>query len=83
MNFTEVRWILGPFAIVCGLYWFWLNRKINKRKKVKEKVNNLTCPKCKQSYPIEKDRPIEKCPKCQLNLLTLEEFLKHIKGQRS
>ncbi|MCP3942904.1 MAG: hypothetical protein GY710_15650 [Desulfobacteraceae bacterium] len=82
MDFTGINWILGPFAIISGIYWIGLNIKVSKRKKKEKKpksVNNLICPKCKQAYPIEEDKSLKKCPKCQIDMLTLEEFLKYIK----
>lgn len=78
-DFTRVKWVIGPFLIVMGIYYFLAGKKIKKKEiKLGKERKNLICPKCKRTYPIEKKNPIEQCPKCNLNLLTLDEFLKHI-----
>ncbi|MCP4703328.1 MAG: hypothetical protein GY865_01860 [candidate division Zixibacteria bacterium] len=74
VNLTGIHWILGPAFVMAGFYWVVLNKRAKK-----EKLGNLVCPECKQSYPIKRDASIEKCPKCQIDLLTLDEFLGAIK----
>lgn len=80
MDFSGVEYLLGPFSIIAGIYFFWAGKaSIKKEKQMLKDLTNMICPDCKQAYPLNKKKILEKCPRCQVNLLTLDEFLKTIK----
>lgn len=78
IDFSDIRWVLGPFAIACGLFWLWYSDKKNEEGK-KECDENLVCPECKRIYSTRKNKLLKQCQKCRIELFTLEEFLEHIK----
>ena len=73
MDFTSVRWFLGPLCILLGFLWLYANKKAKK-----EYLGNLYCPKCKKPYRLTRNNPIEKCPVCQVKLLKIDEYLEFI-----